>query len=361
MALLTGIDFSPSRPIISPIPVALDCALILTLLLLPPFRARITTALFAHTALSAHIAHFTTTSRATDFFLFLALLHIWLLLADFALAGAPEDDAELCPPARDAPARVKAAWLLGLLGNPRGIGMPWEFRGRVAWRGGSRREFVVRRLGYSAATVAALFTLQVFAPTKEALDAAGPLERVLRSYVCVAIVANVVNMAHMLTTALFVAVGTWQPAECPPLYGDVQEAYSIRRFWSVVWHQSLRRRSQVPARALVRALGLPPRHPAALGIRVVLAFLLAGVLHGLPLWMASGVEGGQMLYFLLQPVGIAVEAVVERVTRGWGLSETVRRNVGRVWVLVWFGCTNVIFVNGFFEAGLEPVWLHGKY
>lgn len=127
------------------------------------------------------------------------------------------------------------------------------------------------------------------------------------------------------------------------------------------WHQLLRRRSQTATGLAARTLGLPRHHSATIMIRVVLAFAICGAIHSVPLYFASGVEGNQMLYFGIQPVGIAIEMLVEFLTQGWAIGEIAKRWIGRCWVLVWFGFTNVLFVRGLFEARLEPLWLYGNY
>lgn len=92
-------------------------------------------------------------------------------------------------------------------------------------------EFVRYNLIRCVACVAALFTLQAMAPTKETLDAASPLKRVFSSFICVGIVFNVISLGHFMNSAFLVALGFWEPAECPPIFGDIRDAYSIRRLW----------------------------------------------------------------------------------------------------------------------------------
>lgn len=45
---------------------------------------------------------------------------------------------------------------------------------------------------------------------------------------------------YSFCAALTVALGVYEQWQWPPLVGDLKDAWSVRRFWSVVYHQTMR-------------------------------------------------------------------------------------------------------------------------
>ncbi|KMU76043.1 hypothetical protein CISG_05302 [Coccidioides immitis RMSCC 3703] len=46
---------------------------------------------------------------------------------------------------------------------------------------------------------------------------------------------------HAFASAVIVGLGIHDPEEWPLMYGRISDAWSVRRFWGLVWHQQLRR------------------------------------------------------------------------------------------------------------------------
>jgi hypothetical protein len=119
---------------------------------------------------------------------------------------------------------------------------------------------------------------------------------------------------------------------------------------------------------LCNLLRLSSKNKAAWLIRVYVAFFLSGLLHAVPAWAISRTDGANMAYFMAQAVGITIEEVVWRPWGGRlgiarrgraGEAEEGKRWIGValgwVWTAVWFGLTNVIFVEGLVVTGMQPL------
>lgn len=124
-------------------------------------------------------------------------------------------------------------------------------KGRKSANPGERARFVGGRMlrGSLAASLWFLSAiLREITLQPEAADYENPvylhlhLDRaaLIRAFAVVDWVAGcyiLMTLAHTAMAVLFVAVLRWdEPEEWPPLWGDLREAYSVRRFWGKFWH-----------------------------------------------------------------------------------------------------------------------------
>jgi len=137
-----------------------------------------------------------------------------------------------------------------------------------------------------------------------------------------------------------VGLGLSEPVYWPPLYGSIGEAWSIRQFWGVFWHQKLRNVIESPSDFIsTSVLGLRKGTLLSRYTRLTLAFLISGVLHA-ALDHGQGVpftESGALKFFTMQALGIMVEDAMQEVyQRCGGPSNVWSRGVGYTWVAFWF-------------------------
>ncbi|KAL5341653.1 membrane bound O-acyl transferase family-domain-containing protein [Aspergillus crustosus] len=128
------------------------------------------------------------------------------------------------------------------------------------------------------------------------------------------------------------------------MHGQFTEAYTIRQFWGVSWHQCLRRGLSSHANFFADSiLSLPRGTLLSRYMRIFGAFFLSGLLHqvldcalGLPF-----AKAGAIAFFSVQAAGIVVEDAVEALSQTLPFFRNnawVRRTVGYLWVagfLVW--------------------------
>lgn len=153
---------------------------------------------------------------------------------------------------------------------------------------------------------------------------------------------------HECLSVVFVCVLRLdEPHEWPPLYGNLLEAYTIRRFWAHFWHRIV----YAPFRAVAdglsaRVFGQGNRGAARRLVNVALVFLLSGLLHSIRDWQdglcnywSSGI------FYFVQPLGFVLEGLAQSAwaplrkrvfVPGSRVISILERTLGYMWVLAWF-------------------------
>ncbi|KAJ0414577.1 membrane bound O-acyl transferase family-domain-containing protein [Aspergillus carlsbadensis] len=142
------------------------------------------------------------------------------------------------------------------------------------------------------------------------------------------------------------------PADWPPLFGSISDAYTLRRVWSHVWHQLNTHKLNCFSRYLVHGILLIPQGTRSILVgyaRLGVCFVLSGLVHALmdtSIGLTMSTSGG-LAFFCTQILGIVVEdavlSVYSRLT-ATKLSHlpsrpsAAQKVIGFVWVcafLVW--------------------------
>ncbi|KAE8366745.1 membrane bound O-acyl transferase family-domain-containing protein [Aspergillus caelatus] len=131
------------------------------------------------------------------------------------------------------------------------------------------------------------------------------------------------------------------PRDWPPFYGSLWDAYSLRRLWSRVWHQSNTHKFRAIARFLTQdVLRLPPRTLWSRYTQVLMVFTTSAFMH-LLIDISAGISissSGAMQFFCTQAFGVLVEDLVINsycALRGVGRNQQAslaERAIGFVWV-----------------------------
>ncbi|MCJ1252095.1 hypothetical protein MMC30_009333 [Trapelia coarctata] len=161
-----------------------------------------------------------------------------------------------------------------------------------------------------------------------------------------------ITISLIYNTVSFIGLATFltSPADWPPYFGRVKDAYTLRRFWAVFWHSGLRNALLGTADfCTYDILRLPRRTVWARYAKISLTFAISGIIHRL-VDDTNGIpesENTVYILFLLQALGIMIEDGVElgyhklqskgqrrvkpRPTsiRGW------QKVVGYIWVGAW--------------------------
>ncbi|XPS78861.1 hypothetical protein M3J09_010864 [Ascochyta lentis] len=152
-------------------------------------------------------------------------------------------------------------------------------------------------------------------------------------------VALLLFFLHGTANTVGVILNLWQPGDCAPLFGSIREAYSLRKFWGVVWHQCLRQSLCGFADAFTHSLlRIPPGTLLSRYTRLTLAFALSGAVHyasdlamGIPLQEAGGHK-----FFMLQALLIMFEDLMQCLGNQLNFFNIPRacvNLVGFLWVL----------------------------
>ncbi|KAB8229582.1 wax synthase family protein [Aspergillus alliaceus] len=151
---------------------------------------------------------------------------------------------------------------------------------------------------------------------------------------------------HDVFAIVHVGFGLDSPDEWPPLFGNIAEAYTVRRYWSKFW-QKLPYRSYGSFASLIstRILRVPEGTIWARYIKNILVFWLSGLVHFVA-WHRQGfgcAAHSVFLWYFIQPVGFVIEANVQSLWYRWqrkgeSMSLTsciAKRLIGYIWVVLW--------------------------
>ncbi|KAI0193428.1 membrane bound O-acyl transferase family-domain-containing protein [Astrocystis sublimbata] len=317
---------------------------------------------------------------------FASLLWVQFLSASELIIVSRVQSSEL---RRPGAAKGGIASAIGLLWNMRRIGTKWQVKNVPSSTGAtrqptSRAAFVLQRL---FVTLIAYLIVDIVAslpppdavlmqPEKAALfyslrrlDAGDFTFRAIMT-ISYWFTTGTLNLFMVNTVAaIAVMLHFTQPADCPPLYGAFSEAYTVRRFWGVSWHQMFRSFLTGHARLFVGSAlpFLPQRSFLARYARLATAFLISGVLHyrADQLMGVPNAENGAIVFFLLHPLGICLEDAIAPMVLAF-LPKPLRHITGYLWVLVFFIWSSPVYTYpstrlGIDTAALLPVRLVGPW
>ncbi|KFY30452.1 hypothetical protein V493_01896 [Pseudogymnoascus sp. VKM F-4281 (FW-2241)] len=262
--------------------------------------------------------------------------------------------------------RIYTAWCL--LFNLRNINTPWSVKGLPDFSRGrpehipNKSEFLKRRTAHILITYLALDAIFAFLPApnpgidvpeyKQSLFSrirdvtleeiiARPFTAILPAFSIYGIFIIPYNIAS-ITAVLFGS----EPQNWPPLFGSFLDAYTMRRFWGITWHQLLRSSLEAfTSFFATRILCISP-HWRILSrfVRLFLAFYVTALIHlpGTVILGESPFATDVPKFFLMQAVGIMIESTVIYVWAATGRAAAgnvtamrMAKLLGFIWVLAW--------------------------
>ncbi|KAK7982160.1 hypothetical protein PG988_004398 [Apiospora saccharicola] len=164
--------------------------------------------------------------------------------------------------------------------------------------------------------------------------------RVVSTAVFFVNVALMVTMWYYLVCVVSVVLGLASPEDCPPFYGSLRNAYTLRGLWRNI-HQGLRKCVSGPADAFAGSvLRLPRGTFASRCVRLVLAFSISAMIHA-PADIAMKIpfaEAGQFYFFSVQALGIIFESAVQAICTRTSIQfpQVLQKGLGYIWVISWF-------------------------
>ncbi|KAH6618760.1 membrane bound O-acyl transferase family-domain-containing protein [Boeremia exigua] len=163
------------------------------------------------------------------------------------------------------------------------------------------------------------------------------------------------ELMNTLYGIVSVATGLAAPMNCPSMFGDLKGLYSVRRAWSVVWHQGVRRVCSAPGIYLARdVLRLRKGSFTSKYVQLFAGFGVSAVMHGVAsmLCHASLNDDQAFEVFLFQAIIIFVEDHLIEFGKKCGFRD------GMFWRLVGFGWT-VLAIGASFERWTGQILGHG--
>ncbi|KAG4427072.1 hypothetical protein IFR05_017445, partial [Cadophora sp. M221] len=122
-----------------------------------------------------------------------------------------------------------------------------------------------------------------------------------------------IEITYYIIAVLAVVVGISTPQDWPPITGSFRkDGYTIRKMWGTCWHQLMRRPCSEGGRITKQLFGLKKGSFTSRYSQIWIAFLISTSTHHTGAVIGMYEDGGfwQMVYFMMQPVGIMVEDFV---------------------------------------------------
>ncbi|EXJ89644.1 hypothetical protein A1O3_02711 [Capronia epimyces CBS 606.96] len=164
------------------------------------------------------------------------------------------------------------------------------------------------------------------------------------------------DIPFRVASGLFVLAGVHTAEEWPPLFGDWQDAYTVRRFWSHTWHQGMRLIAEPPVNLFVHSvLGLQAHGHNHSQLRywakVFGNFFMAFVNHAYGRILAGGDPMNDWIMFTLHPIAIWIESSLRDVAVAAGWLDSHHRSrieiyCGYIWVAGFVSWTFLDFMDG---------------
>jgi len=151
------------------------------------------------------------------------------------------------------------------------------------------------------------------------------------------------------------------------MYPETWGSYSIvldkglAGWWGAWWHQTFRFAFQEPSRRVMEVLGWDARGAVARAGGLLTAFGMSGVVHACGSYSSAGDTypmRNPMTFFLVQAVGVGVEAALKSTGIGARVPRWCRRVGTFMYVHVWFYFTAHLLCDDFARGGIwlfEPV------
>ncbi|KAG5735390.1 hypothetical protein E4T56_gene11107 [Termitomyces sp. T112] len=167
------------------------------------------------------------------------------------------------------------------------------------------------------------------------------------------------KLLYTITSLTCVSIGSpllaGSPEQWPDMFGSWSDAYTVRRTWGRVWHQSLSRYCSTLGKVAALSSGGCPGSFFSSQIQVWVAFTISGIIHSFgDLMIGPQFTGRSIPFFLMNAAAITFEDSIFAVTRKMGLAGQTRisRVIGYTWVLMWFNYSLPTFYTWTLEAGL---------
>ncbi|KAL4257170.1 Wax synthase domain-containing protein [Pleurotus pulmonarius] len=287
------------------------------------------------------------------------------------------------PSAGSLPLFARAKWVVHLLTSPRLIGWTNEpTTGALPPRPTetSRMRFAATQIAYLALHLLTMNVLGISMRLSPSFSRDGPglagggwgrrSVDVLQYY---GVVWSAISIPHRVAVLVLLGTGRWMPCDLPPMFAPLGNAYTLRRFWGNMHHQTLRRVVTSHANFVSqKLLHFPRQDRFSACVQLYTAFFESGAIHHWAEYMIMPLDNfgllacGSMKFFLLQAAGIHCEDIMISAARrmGWRVNaESARsrralRVIGCIYVWQWFTWCVPINVDppvriGMIENGLR--------
>ncbi|KAJ5530987.1 hypothetical protein N7527_004380 [Penicillium freii] len=175
------------------------------------------------------------------------------------------------------------------------------------------------------------------------------------------------DLAYRVLSIFFVGIGLDSPADWPPAFGSMADAYTLRNFWGKFWHQFMRQPFTSISNFIARdVLNLTRSSILERYTNVFIVFLISAIFHVLvDILQSVPVDmSGSMPFYLAFVFGIMLEDGVQNIWKRVqtpdsrqeeaqqpsGIVPLWKRAAGMVWVVLWLGVTSTWYFTPMIQS-----------
>ncbi|KAI6758339.1 hypothetical protein HG530_010579 [Fusarium avenaceum] len=163
----------------------------------------------------------------------------------------------------------------------------------------------------------------------------------------------ILSSYHDILSIIAIGLRIDTPEEWPPLFGQIGQAYSVRRYWSHFWHLLVYRSFSAHAEyMIIKATGTRKRTEMTRYVNNACVFVLSGLMHALVEWTLSPDScsrcgcwatfwryclqfGAIIVEEVFQNVGQKLECRLIQAQTRYMFVTTLHRVSGYIWVIFW--------------------------
>ncbi|KAF9252962.1 hypothetical protein DTO006G1_2193 [Penicillium roqueforti] len=174
------------------------------------------------------------------------------------------------------------------------------------------------------------------------------------------------DLAYRVLSIFFVGIGLDSPADWPPAFGSMADAFTLRNFWGKFWHQFMRQPFTSISNFIARDfLHLTRSSMLERYTNIFIVFLISAMFHVMVdiLQSVPMERSGSMPFYLSFVFGIMLEDGVQNIWQrvqapeNWqevkqssGIVPLWKRAVGMVWVMLWLGITSTWYFTPMIQS-----------
>ncbi|KGO44061.1 hypothetical protein PEX2_020700 [Penicillium expansum] len=177
----------------------------------------------------------------------------------------------------------------------------------------------------------------------------------------------ITDLAYRVLSIFFVGIGLDSPADWPPAFGSMADAFTLRNFWGKFWHQFMRQPFTSISNFIARdVLNLTRSSTLERYTNLFIVFLISAIFHVIVdiLQSVPMERSGSMPFYLAFVLGIMLEDGVqniwkrvqtsndrhEKAKQSSGIVPLWKRTAGLVWVMLWLGVTSTWYFTPMIQS-----------
>ncbi|KAJ5372302.1 hypothetical protein N7517_004308, partial [Penicillium concentricum] len=177
----------------------------------------------------------------------------------------------------------------------------------------------------------------------------------------------ITDLAYRVLSIFFVGIGLDYPADWPPAFGSMADAFTLRNFWGKFWHQFMRQPFTSIGNFVARdVLNLTRSSILERYTNLFIVFLISAIFHVIVdiLQSVPMEKSGSMPFYLTFVLGIMLEDGVQNIWKrvqipdNWqdqvkqpsGIVPPWKRAAGLVWVILWLGVTSTWYFTPMIQS-----------